>query len=217
MTFSYPTLEQETDSDLLCLIGMAADDPQAADDAFREFHKRHASYFFRRIFAWINELGDQRRRALDPETIVSQALMKAYYQASGYQDQSGGDRSRGTAQVRAWLFKIAQRLIYDQLETPSAKTILSFAEELPPDAPLEDSNSSLTEAEKDKICQALDELPESDRDIITTCLSYGAFGDNADKLPSEIRQQLMEAYGLTNITFRQRKSRALKKLQSSLQ
>ncbi len=218
MTSPIPSLEQESDPDLLCLIGMADDDTMEAHDCFREFHRRHAVPLYSRLEQWIYKKGDVRRRALDAEALASETLVRAFHHAGSYHDMSGGDRERGTLQVRAWLFRIANRLAADELKKPAIRLLLNQADGLPDADILEEKTavSPLSAARVDQVTAAFETLSIIDQDIISTCLAFGAYGDNADALPPEIRKALMTEHGLTDVTFRQRKSRAFKKLRELL-
>lgn len=212
-----PSIDQETDPDLLCLIGMAEDDPAAAKAAFSEFHKRHALYVQERLLKWIFDLGDVRRRAIDGEALAADTLIRAFANAGKYKDRSCGDKIRATRQVRAWLMIIAQNLVRDALKNSSVRILLKQQDEFPEADLVEDiSPPKVTNGLVAAVRPAMAQLKEVDREILETCLVYDAFGDDAARLPSNVRKDLIARHGLTEVTFRQRKCRALNQVRDLL-
>lgn len=213
-----PNLSQKSDAGLLSEIGMAEHFPDEAEAAFREFHRRHMGYVYGRLRKWI-EVSESRTRTLDGEQLASAAFEKAFHKASDYRDQSGGDTVLGNNQVRAWLFRIAMNLALSALSSPAAQ-LLKQVGDLPDEYCLEDTEDfsppEVSHKTAMRVAKALQSLNEVDRDIIYTCLAYRAFGDQADALPNEVRKELLAKHSLAEATFRQRKSRALKRLREIL-
>lgn len=213
-----PLIADESDPSLLCWIGLASEDRDQAEEAFRELHRRHAKELYHRVKAWVDSMSDSRRRVLDDEALTSATFIKAYQEAGSFVDKSRGDRERGACQVKKWLFGMAQNLAFDELKAPRSQITLQLsAEEVGEETEDEElAVPSISEARSRQVREALETLPDVDRDILHTCLAFRAFGDNADALPDDVRRDLLGRHGLAEATFRQRKSRALKKLQSIL-
>lgn len=211
-----PILVRKSDADLLSEIGMAQHFPEEAQAAFREFHRRHAGYLFTRLMKWIGEC-EIRSEVLDGEQLASEALEKAYRNASRYAERSGGDEELGRNQARAWLWRIVTNLALSALRSPSTQ-IGQLTQ--PDESSLEDVGAeplpTVSTATATRVDAAMRSLNEVDQDILYTCLAYRAFGDQADTLPHEVRKELLAKYGLAEATFRQRKSRALKRLRELL-
>jgi DNA-directed RNA polymerase specialized sigma24 family protein len=209
-----PHLSQKSDADLLSEIGMAEDFPDDAEAAFREFHRRHMGYVYGRLRKWIDD-SEMRTRTLDGEQLASTAFERAFHKAADYRDQSGGDAVLGNNQVRAWLFRIAMNLALSALRSPSAQ-LRKQMRDLPDENCLEDTEDASPPGVSPEMAalaeRAMASLNEVDRDILYTCLAYRAFGEQADALPQEVRKELLAKHGLSEATFRQRKSRALKRL-----
>lgn len=213
-----PLIADESDPSLFCWIGLASEDHDKAEEAFRELHRRHAKELYHKVKAWIGSMSESRRRVLDDESLTSATLVKAFNEAGTFFDKSCGDQERGARQVKKWLFGMAQNLAFDELKSPRSQITLQLsAQEIDEETEEDDlAVPSISEARSQQVREALETLPDVDRDILHTCLAFRAFGDNADALPDDIRRDLLGRHGLAEATFRQRKSRALRKLQSIL-
>lgn len=211
-----PGLEQKSDADLLSEIGLAEDFPEESRAAFEEFHRRHTGYVFTRTMKWIEE-SEMRSKLLDGEQLVSSTMERAFRKAASFRDQSGGDSTLATLQVRAWLFRIATNLAHSAMRSPAMK--MRFQE-----MPIANSMEDVEEVDPvdvspelvARVDAALESLNEVDRDILRTCLLFQAFGERAAALPADVRKELLTKYGLSEATLRQRKSRALKRLHDFL-
>jgi RNA polymerase sigma factor (sigma-70 family) len=195
---------------------LAEDFPNESRAAFEEFYRRHTGYVFARTKQWIEE-SELRSRLLDQEQLVLSTMERAYRKAASFRDQSGGDLKLATNQVRAWLFRIATNLAHSAMRSPAMQMRI---QEMPIADPMEDLEEvdpvNVNPQLAARVDAALDSLNEVDRDILLTCLSYGALGERAAPLPVDVRKELLEKYGLSEATLRQRKSRALKRLQDFL-
>jgi len=96
----------ETDEDLLVFMTWKSDHPKAAKAAFAEFHSRHLRYLYAVCLeAYADDIGHGA-----VEDLVQEAFWRAYEKADTFTPINGGEDA-ARKRIRAWLGKIAYRLV----------------------------------------------------------------------------------------------------------
>jgi RNA polymerase sigma factor (sigma-70 family) len=200
----------ESDSSLLRLI---ADGKQPwADVAFQVFFDRHKSYMWvvcSRVAA--NLKGDSWAQDL-----VNDTFARAYQKAGTFALPPDTKSEDESTVIRAWLGKIATRLLQQRLKrfgSDSTKTdeewaaiesgIPSVSEALAPQVPSEEL--MLIEA-------ALDTLPDREAHVLRITFQYHRPDKRFQRLPNSVVQELAATLGTSPEYLRKIRERALKKV-----
>lgn len=225
-------LDQETDVALVLLMGAAescAEDKQLAREALRELHSRHYGY----VLTLVDRYSEYRGTVVvDPQAFALETFRKAYRSASRFRDKSNGNSERGTAQVKAWLGRIAQNLARDELKRLSRPKhrvdIVPFDESRDGDEDAggngnEPATSPFdpepTEPERLRaVDEALAQLKPEERDIVVTYVTDGIpTSTGGRELPVDAREALEQRTGYERTNIRQKWRRLSERLRTILE
>ena len=132
-----------------------------------EIYDRYQRSIFRYLYY---RVGDQQTA----EDLTSEVFLRMIEKISMYQEQR--------TSFQAWLFQIARNLSIDYYRKMKAHSTTTLGEDHPEmgEQPLELINRELT---SEKLCQALVELPETQRDVIVMRFVVGMpIGEVAETL-----------------------------------
>jgi RNA polymerase sigma-70 factor (ECF subfamily) len=132
-----------------------------------EIYDRYQRSIFRYLYY---RVGDQQTA----EDLTSEVFLRMIEKISMYQEQR--------TSFQAWLFQIARNLSIDYYRKMKARSTTTLEEDHPEmgEQPLELINRELT---SEKLCQALVELPETQRDVIVMRFVVGMpIGEVAETL-----------------------------------
>jgi len=191
-------LTQESEVDLLYLIGEAGnsnqtEDYQLAHASLQELHSRHFGYLRGVLRSFAENCGTI---TIDPDEYANQTFAKIMDCAPKFQDKSNGDKKLGQKLFRAWLGKIAKNLAKDQLKKISRN--LDQANLVPFDETyhsLEEIDLDTTSRTSPKVLQAvkdgLDALKPEERDVVMI-LEYPE-KKGSDSYPRRLERALKHA------------------------
>jgi RNA polymerase sigma factor (sigma-70 family) len=213
-TPSEVSFANETDVDLMGYMSMRDEDPATARKAWAEFYRRHVDYLYgvcHRSYAHILGGGD------GVGDIVAETFHRAYRRAELYDAGGIDDPIRIRRRTRAWLGRIAQRLVLDTLRNAQrlptyrfeAETWENIAEQpnLPPrDDPL-----------IRQVRDALEQLSEKEQIVIRVTFEWYQPGQTHQRLPNNVVTELAETLETTPENLRQIRRRALNKIRALLE
>lgn len=222
-------LTNETDVGLLFLIGEATDTPadqSLAREAFRELHSRHYGYVLGVLERYTENEGTV---AIDPKEWASKTFVKAFENAGSFSDRSNGDAELASAQVRAWLGRISENAVRDELDRlcrqqtrlPFSVLDESHASSIPAssedEADCSDDDSPTSPAVLDKLQEILGSLKPEEYDIVMTYAQFGEPTPNGRELPQKDREALELRTGYERSNIRQKWRRLSQRLKSELE
>jgi len=206
--------QKETDEDLLVLMSWNADHPEAAHAAFSEFHARHVRYLYAVCLeAYADDIGHD-----GVEDLVQETFWRAFEKAATFAPLGGDDQEAATRRVRAWLGKIAFRLVLTaargqqrrvRLVTGDDDSIDSCPDRHVPRRELTDDEELVRRG-------MADALSERERDVLTSFASYYDPESQHQYPPEGVIAELCERLATTEENIRQIRHRALKKLRDHI-
>lgn len=206
-----PAIDHVSDAELLERVSKRTENASAARAAETEFYDRHARYLY-------GVLMQRVRRPLalsgrEVEDLVQETFFRAFARASTY---SGGDARDAASQgrrSRAWLGRIAERLLADWLQDTREVSASPYLDTLAePEPPPPSSRSPKLRL----LREALDTLNERERDVLRVAALYFRPGEEHQRLPNEVSAELARRWQTTNESIRAIRSRATKKLKDYL-
>jgi len=209
---SSPLSQRASDAELLERVSERAADAAGARSAEAEFYGRHAGYLYA-------VLTQRVRRPLalsgrEVEDLVQETFFRAFARAHTYSSGDALDEDSERRRSRAWLGRIAQRLLADWLAGAREVSASPYLETLAePDAPPPSSRSPKLRLMR----EALGTLGERERDVLRVSALYFRPGAEHQRLPNDVSAELARRWGTTAENIRAIRSRALKKLKDYLQ
>ena len=204
-----------SDAELLERVAERGLDPQRARRAQAQFYERHVRYLYGAAMRMNRSLLDMA--GLRPEDLVQDTFSRAFDRAHTY---NPGDALEPEAQrrlTRAWLGRIASRLLADALRRPGEVVASPLVERAGLDADRQSSPpSSRSRGRLQLICDGLDQLTDREQDVLRITALYQKAGDAHQRLPNEASAELATRWGTTNENIRAIRSRAMKKLKAFL-
>jgi RNA polymerase sigma factor (sigma-70 family) len=206
------TAHRVTDAELLERVSERSHDAPAARDAEAEFYGRHARYLY-------GVLVQRVRRPLalsgrEVEDLVQETFFRAFARAATYSAGDAFDEDSQRRRSRAWLGRIAERLLADWLadshEVSASPYLDTLAE---PEAGPPSSRSPKLRL----LREALDTLTERERDVLRVAALYFRPGEEHQRLPNDVSAELARRWETTNENLRAIRSRATKKLKQYLE
>jgi len=206
-----PAATRASDAELLERVSARARDPHAARAAEADFYERHVRYLY-------GVLMTRMRRPLalsgrEVEDLVQETFFRAFARASTFSAGDATDEDSERRRTRAWLGRIAQRLLADWLsdmrEVSASPLLETLAE---PEAGPPSSRSPKLRLMR----EALETLTERERDVLRVAALYFRPGEEHQRLPNEVSQELAKRWQTNNENIRAIRSRATKKLKDYL-
>jgi RNA polymerase sigma factor (sigma-70 family) len=201
-----------SDAELLARVSRRAEDPGRARSAEAEFYSRHVRYLYA-------VLTQRVRRPLalsgrEVEDLVQETFFRAFSRADTYTKGETSDVESEHRRTRAWLGRIAQRLLVDWLadarevsDSPYLDTVA-----IPETGPPSSRSPKLR-----LMCEALDTLTERERDVLRVAALYFRPGEEHQRLPNDVSAELARRWDTTSENIRAIRSRATKKLREYLE
>jgi len=207
-----PVVDRVSDAELLERVSQRSSNASAARAAEAEFYERHARYLY-------CVLVERVRRPLalsgrEVEDLVQETFFRAFSRASTFTAGDACDEDSQRRRSRAWLGRIAQRLLADWLSDVREVSASPYLETLaePETAPPSSRSPKLR-----LMREALDTLSERERDVLRVAALYFRAGEQHQRLPNEVSAELGRRWQTTNENIRAIRSRATKKLKEYLE
>lgn len=202
--------DRRSDGELLQAVARRSEDPRRARDAEAVFYTRHVRYLYGVLLRHKRNL--LTLAGMSAEDLVQETFHRAFDRARTFEADATLDEDRQRQRVCAWLGRIAQNLLVDQLErhreisaSPWLEDIgcAGLDEELPP------SQSPMARL----VAEGLDQLTERERDVLRVSALYYRAGEH-QRLPNDVSAELAGRWETTNENIRAIRVRAMKKLKA---
>jgi RNA polymerase sigma factor (sigma-70 family) len=200
-----------SDAELLERVSRRAADPSQARTAEGELYGRHARYLYGVLVTRV-----RRPLALsgrEVEDLVQETFFRAFARAHTYTSGDAWDEESERRRTRAWLGRIAQRLLADWLADAREVAASPFLDTL---AESEAVFLSSRSSQLRLMREALDTLSERERDVLRVAALYHRPGEEHQRLPNEVSAELQRRWQTTSENLRAIRSRATKKLKDYL-
>lgn len=200
------------DAELLRRIALGDEQPVLARDAQTQFYERHVRYLYgvlKRQRASIYELAH-----MSAEDLVQETFRRVFEKANTYTCEPTLDEVRAERRTRAWLGRIAQRLLLDALENNREVSATPYVESLC--ASTDDGVPPSSSPTLRLVREGLASLSEREQDVLTITASYQRVGEVHQRLPNQVAQELAARWCINSDNVRAIRSRALKKLREFL-
>ena len=183
--------------------------PAEARRAQAVLYERHGRYLLA-VFRG-RSLKLLRACSMSPEDLLQECFIKAFRLAASYQSGTELSPIEEQRRSRAWLGRIAERLLLDTLGKHGSETV-----ELPDDLEDEAPPSSKPSPHKELFRQALEALPEREQDILRTTALYHRADLEQQRLPNDVSADLCAFWGISPANLRAIRKRAFDKIKSAL-
>jgi RNA polymerase sigma factor (sigma-70 family) len=201
------TVDHVSDAELLERVSRRATNAAVARAAETEFYGRHARYLYCVLVQRV-----RRPLALsgrEVEDLVQETFFRAFARAETYSGGDASDRESQGRRSRAWLGRIAERLLADWLATTREVSASPYLDTLAEPEPGPPSSRS---PKLRLLREALDTLNERERDVLRVAALYFRPGEEHQRLPNEVSAELARRWRTSNENIRAIRSRATKKL-----
>lgn len=206
-----PVVDHVSDAELLERVSQRAANDGAAREAETEFYERHARYLFCVLVQRV-----RRPLALsgrEVEDLVQETFVRAFARAGTYHDGDAWDQASQRRRSRAWLGRIAERLLADWLTDAREISASPYLDTLAEPDPAPPSSRS---PKLRLLREGLDTLNERERDVLRVAALYFRPGEEHQRLPNEVSAELAKRWQTTSENIRAIRSRATKKLKEYL-
>lgn len=207
-----PPAEPPSDVELLGRVSCRAEDAARARQAEAEFYDRHARYLYCVLVQRV-----RRPLALsgrEVEDLVQETFYRAFQRASTFTAGDAFDADSERRRSRAWLGRIAERLLADWLSDTREVSASPYIDTL---AEPEAGPSSSRSPKLQLMREALDTLSERERDVLRASALYFRVGEEHQRLPNDVSAELARRWATTSENIRAIRSRATKKLKQYLE
>lgn len=204
-------VDHVSDAELLERVSKRSENAAAARAAETEFYDRHARFLY-------GVLVQRVRRPLamsgrEVEDLVQETFFRAFARAATYSAGDAWDEASQRRRSRAWLGRIAQRLLADWLADTREVSASPYLDTLAEPEPAPPSSRS---PKLQLLREALDTLNERERDVLRVAALYFRPAEEHQRLPNEVSAELARRWQTTNENIRAIRSRATKKLKDYL-
>ena len=207
-----PVVDRVSDAELLERVSQRAHSASVARAAEAEFYERHARYLYCVLLQRV-----RRPLALsgrEVEDLVQETFFRAFARASTFTAGHAWDEDSERRRSRAWLGRIAQRLLADWLadarEISASPYLDTLAEQEPPPPSSRSPKLRL-------MGEALATLSERERDVLRVAALYFRPGEEHQRLPNDASAELARRWQTSSENLRAIRSRATKKLKDYLE
>ena len=204
---------EPADAELFLRIAQRKSAPARARDAQALIYERHVRYLYGAVLRMNPSLLEMA--GTRPEDLVQETFGRAFERAHTYDPGDAHDPEAQRRRTRAWLGRIASRLLADALRRPrelAASPLVERAQSERISAP----PSSRRRGRLAVMSEALEQLSEREQDVLRVSALYQKTGEAHQRLPNEVSAELAVRWGTTNDNIRAIRSRAMKKLKSYL-
>lgn len=206
---------EPTDAELLRQIARGTSDPERARRAQALVYERHVRYLYGAVLRMNPSLLEMA--GLRPEDLVQETFGRAFDRSHTYDPGDAHDSEAQRRRTRAWLGRIASRLLADALRRPREIAASPLVDRAAPDSDRRSAPpSSRRRGRLAVVCEALEQLSDREQDVLRVSALYQKAGETHQRLPNEVSAELAERWGTTNENIRAIRSRAMKKLKAYL-
>lgn len=201
--------QSETDEDLLVFMTWKSDHPGAANAAFAEFHSRHVRYLYAVCLeAHADEFGHD-----GVEDLVQETFWRAFERATTFTPM-GGDEEAARRRIRAWLGRIAYRLVLTAVHRQKRRVrFVTGDDDRVNDCSDKTAPRRELTAEEVLVRRGMTEvLNERERQVLEIFTSYYDAESEHQYPPDGLVTELCERLMTTEENIRQIRRRALGKL-----
>jgi len=195
-------------------MSMRDEDPATARDAWAEFYRRHAEYLYDVCYRAYSHILIGDAGVAD---IVSETFCRAYRNAKLYHAAGIHDSDRIRRRTRAWLGRIAQRLVLDMLRGAQRMPTYRFNadewESIPKESGLPPGDKKLIRQVED----AMKQLTAKERTVIRVTFEWYRPGSPHQRLPNGVVADLAKTLETTPENLRQIRRRAMVKIRRFLE
>ncbi|MBX3126247.1 MAG: sigma-70 family RNA polymerase sigma factor [Polyangiaceae bacterium] len=208
-----PSLSSSTpppdDAVLLRRVAQRARDGAAARRAEAELYERHVRYLYGVLMSRSSRL--LAHAGIGAEDLVQETFHRAFERAHTFDRDGIDDPERMRLRTRAWLGRIAQNLLADQLSRQREVSASPYLERVSCDD-IDEAPSSTDEVRA--LRRGLAQLSEREQDVLRVTALYQRVGEPHQRLPNEVSAELATRWGITSDNIRAIRKRALQKLKA---
>lgn len=187
-----------------------SDSPARSRAAKQELYERHAAFLFAVLTRRAHRL--LSLCSWTPEDLLQETFTRAFERAATFRGEAGLDEVSQRQRTRAWLGRIAERLLADSLR--ASKEVLGGPELETVADPGPPSSGSPT---AHLVREALAQLTERERDVLRVSALYMRVGETHQRLPNEVAAELARRWGTDNDNVRAIRHRAMTKVKQYVQ
>lgn len=205
-------MHNEASEDLLVYISMQEDEPEAARQAFHEFHRRFKKYVWEVSVTLSRCISDPNRDILAKDIfgntfqdVFANYRSKAYFDPRKCQDMEKG--------IKVWLSGIAKNHLKRLIDAARAASSVSYLDTFPerPFFDTYDPKEEMADSPRMVVLKrALEHLSDKEREILLISVQFEEQGG----MPEEIKRSLCATYGVLPDSLRQIKKRAKEKIEN---
>lgn len=206
-------LEGESDADLMAYMAMAGDDPSIAQSAWAELYRRHVGYLYAVCLRAYAELLGGEAGVCD---LVADTFKRAYEYAEKFDADGIDDPERLRLRTRAWLGRIAQRLVQTTLRG-RAQLATRFLDQdhwhaVASVPPPQEQTPRRSEAARAAVLS----LSKRAQMVVRVTLQWYQPDRTHQRLPNDVAADLAATLGTTPENIRQIRRRAFRKIEAHL-
>lgn len=206
-------LADETDADLLVYMALAADDAAVAAAAWQELYRRHARYLYAVCLrAYGNLLGGPAGVG----DLVADTFGRAYEHAERFDAGGIVEAERLRRRVRAWLGRIAHRLVQTVLRGRSRVRCVLLDQDQWQQVAERGEPAAADPERTEPVRRAIESLSEREQVVIRVTFQWYQPDRAHQRLPNDVAAELAGFLQTTPENLRQIRHRALKKIEASL-
>jgi len=204
----------ETDADLLLFMALRADDPPGARAAWEEFYARHVRYLYA---VCLRAYADLLGGPAGVGDLVADTFRRAYEHAGTFDAAGLDDPDRLRRRARAWLGRIAQRLVQTALRgraklptvrlEPDHWQLIAGRDELPPAGDPQ---------RVERVREAIASLSPREQAVLRVTFQWYRPDRSHQRLPNDVAAELAESLATTPENLRQIRRRAMRKVEAIL-
>ena len=198
---------EETDGDLLCLIGWAEDGPEEAKAAFEEFYNRHVESLYAACYRTYR---GRLPVGYSVQDLVVDTFARAAERGQTYDVGTAKDGADRRLRTEGWLLAIAHSVVGD-----------SYRGRFPVEVQLPDegwqcrafTDRPVDSAETKLVRQAIDDvLDDREREVILVTFHWYDPDREHQRLPNEVAAELAAQLGTTTDNLRKIRAKAVRKV-----
>lgn len=179
-------------------------------EAQQLLYERHAPYLLSVLRGRAARL--LRLSPMGAEDLLHETFFRAFARSDSYKCAEDGPSPEEQRRTRAWLGRIAQRLLLDAVrghhDSPATPEMQDLVDEGPPS-----SGTSQARLVRD----ALAELSEREQDILRVTALYYRVGESHQRLPNDVATRLSQTWGIRSENVRAIRKRALAKVKKRVE
>lgn len=200
----------ESETDLMSYMAMKDEDSDGAKLAWEEFYRRHVDYLYSVCYkAYLRILGSEDEIC----DLVTETFIRAYENAHSWKAEQITDRNRLRRRARAWLGRIAQRIILDLFRSNSPQMTPvdpDWFEHISQNPKADDKKNNLVQ----KIQDSFKTLNKKELTVIQITFQWYDVSKKNQRLPDDVIKDLASSLNTTTENLRQIRKRALQKIKN---